>query len=95
MSHWFLVFYKYLRMLLITFQTFMESRDDNQAFIPCSVGMSFSIKRMSSIYKIRNTTIELLTYLYMQGSSLFLMKPYILITLSKYVLQLQDAYLSP
>ena len=62
-------------------KSFMENYDDNQIFIPYNVGMLFSIKKISSTYKTKNTTIELLIYLYMQGSSLFLMNPYILIIL--------------
>ena len=41
--------------------------------------MSFLIKRISFIYKIKNTLIELLTHLYLQGLSSFSTKPYVLI----------------
>ena len=41
--------------------------------------MSFSIKRFSFIYKIRNILIELLTHLYLQDLSSFSTKPCILI----------------
>ena len=83
------------RMYDASLKSFMENCDDNQIFIFCNAGMSFSIKRISSTYKIRNTITELLTHLYMQGSSPFLMKLYILIILSKCMFQLQDACLSP
>ena len=77
MNHWSLVFYKYLWIILITFQTFMEIRDDNQASISYNVGMSVSIKRISSTNNTKNTITKLLSHLYILDSLSFSMKPYI------------------
>ena len=50
----------------------MENSFDNHTLIDVSMGMSFSIRRMSFIYNMKNVTALPLTFLYTHDSSFFM-----------------------
>ena len=61
----------------------MKNFLDNHLLIEVSIGISFSIRKISSTYNMKNVIALSLTLLYTQDFSLFLMKPNDLIVSSK------------
>ena len=59
---------------------FLENLLDNQILVDINMPTSFPIRRISSTYKIRQVLVLPLTFLYMQGSFEFFMKPNSLIS---------------